>query len=383
MTSSKPFDPARWYNYVMESGSRLERFWQTHLNTERHLLFVLGKGFDPRMCLSLRSLLSAGGIGRRDVIAVEFDEGASSPSRVYEPLVQANWSALQSLVAGRCSLATRLVKMWSDDGRRIGSRSAAGLFSSLLDFKGYTDIVLDISALTRAIYLPLIAKILYILDEGAEEQRGSKPNFLVVVAEDPMLDCRIQHEGIDDTANYVHHFGGGLEMEATAGFPKVWFPVLGEHKSTQLGRIYDLVMPDEIAPLLPSPSLNPRRSDDMLLEYRELLFDRLRVDPSNFMFASERNPFEVYRQIRRAVVHYREALQPLGGCKVVLSTLSTKLLSLGVLLVAYELKRANIDIGIAHVECQGYTIESGTKGDGGDEQSELFGLWLWGECYVG
>jgi len=140
-------------------------------------------------------------------------------------------------------------------------------------------------------------------------------------------------------------------------------------------------MPDEIAPLLPSPSVNPRRSDDLLLEYRELLFDRFRVEPSNFIFASERNPFEVYRQIRRAVLHYRDALERLGGCKAVLSALSTKLLSVGALLVAYELKRSKVDVGVAHVECQGYTMEAATEGDGAKTQSELFGLWLWGECY--
>jgi hypothetical protein len=381
MTGFEPMGPPRWHNYVLESGPRLERFWQTHLRAARHVLFVLGKGFDPRMCLGLQSILNACGAGRRDIIAVEFDEGASSPSKAYQPLIEANWAVLQNLVAGNGCLSTRPLKMWSDDGRRIGSRSAAGLFGTLHDFNSYTDIVVDISALPRGIYFPLIAKILYLLDEGTVDGGGRKPNLHVVVAEDPLLDRRIQDEGVDEAATYVHPFSGGLEMEATADHPKVWIPVLGERQATQLGRIYDLVMPDEIAPVLPSPSMNPRRSDDLLLEYRELLFDRFRVEPSNFIFASERNPFEVYRQIRKAVLHYRDALHPLGGCKAVLSALSTKLLSVGALLVAYELKQTKVDIGVAHVECQGYTMGAATQGDGSKTPSELFGLWLWGECY--
>jgi hypothetical protein len=140
-------------------------------------------------------------------------------------------------------------------------------------------------------------------------------------------------------------------------------------------------MPDEISPVLPSPSVNARRSDNLLLEYRDLLFDRLRVEPRNFIYACERNPFEVYRQIRKAVLHYRDALRPLGDCKVVLSALSTKLLSVGALLVAYELKQARYDIGISDVECQGYTIEGASQSTQPAIQSELFGLWLWGECY--
>ena len=274
MTGLEPVGPPRWHNYVMESGPRLKTFWETHLRDTRHVLFLLGKGFDPRICLSLRSLLNAGGTGKRDVIAIEFDEGASSPSRAYQPLVEANWTMLQSLVVGKGDLSIRPLKMWSDDGRRIGSRSAAGLFGSLHDFHGYTDIVVDISALPRGIYFPLISKILYLLDQGSADGGDKTPDFHVMVAEDPMLDRRIQDEGVDEIATYVHPFGGGLEMEATADHPKVWIPVLGERQATQLGRIYDLVMPNEIAPLLPSPSVNPRRSDDLLLEYRELLFDR-------------------------------------------------------------------------------------------------------------
>jgi hypothetical protein len=381
MTGCEPSDAPRWANYVMESGPELEAFWQTHLHAERHVLLVLGKGLDPRMCIGLRSLLEAGGAGRRDVVAIEFDEGASSPSKAYEPLIQANWTELRNLIGGRGELSTRLLRLRSDDGRRIGSRSAAGLFTDLTKLIDYTDIIVDISALPRSIFFPLIAKMLYLLDEHAAGKGRRGPNLHVLVAENPALDCQIQEEGVDDTASYVHPFGGGLEMEATADHPKVWIPVLGERRATQLLRIYDLVMPDEIALLLPCPSVNPRRSDNLLLEYRELLFDRLRVEASNVIFASERNAFEGYRQIRKAVLHYRDALQPLGGCKAVLSALSTKLLSVGTLLVAYELKQARVDIGIAHVECQGYTMENGGRGGEAKKGSELFGLWLWGECY--
>jgi hypothetical protein len=193
---------------------------------------------------------------------------------------------------------------------------------------------------------------------------------------------RIRDEGVDETATYVYPFSGGLEMEATAEQPKIWIPILGEGQETQLERIYNLIdVPDEICPVLPFPSLDPRRGDNLVLEYRDLLFDRLRLEPRNFINASERNPFEVYRQIRRTILHYREALGPLGGCKTVLSALSTKLLSVGALLVAYELKQAKIDVGIAHVGSQGYIMDDGPGAPRSQPQSKLFGLWLAGECY--
>lgn len=80
-------------------------------------------------------------------------------------------------------------------------------------------------------------------------------------------------------------------------------------------------------------------------------------------------------------LHYQEVLEPLGGCKTVLSALSTKLLSVGALLVAYELKQAKIDVGIAHVGSQGYVMDGDHEASSSPPYSEIFGLWLAGECY--
>ena len=132
--------------------------------------------------------------------------------------------------------------------------------------------------------------------------------------------------------------------------------------------------PDEICPVLPSPSRNPRRADDIVIEYQTPLFDELHLDGRNFLYASERNPFEVYMRLRGAVLRYGDVFRILGGCRVAISPLSSKLMSLGALLTAYELKQLDYRVGIAHVDSQGYRIESTVP------RAELFGLWLTGEC---
>ncbi len=109
----------------------------------------------------------------------------------------------------------------------------------------------------------------------------------------------------------------------------------------------------------PLAGAEPRRGDDIVVEYQRELFDELRLDPRGFLYASEDNPFEVYRQVRAAILHYNDVFKLLGGCKVALSALSSKLMSLGLLLVAYELKRAAYNIGVAHIECQGYSLPAG------------------------
>jgi hypothetical protein len=210
-----------------------------------------------------------------------------------------------------------------------------------------------------------------------EKEKGI--SLHIVVCENVMIDMNIIDDGIDDKANYVHGFSSDLENAATEGIPKIWIPILGEGDAVKLERIYVLINPDEICPVLPSPSADPRQGDNILLKYRKLIFDQWRVEPKNIIYANERNPFEAYRQIYRTVLHYERALKPIGGCKFVISAVSSKLISLGALLAAYELKRKNISIGLAHIEAQGYTVQEDISDF--EVNNELFTLSLSGRYY--
>jgi hypothetical protein len=223
-------------------------------------------------------------------------------------------------------------------------------------------------------FFPLLAKLLYIID--AEE--GTTPNLHVLASEATSIDDAIADSGVAAEAAYVHGFSAAaLQSESKAAQPTVWLPIIGPGQRFQMERTYDLVTPDEICPVLPSPALNPRRSDNLVMEYRDLLFDQLRVEPQNFIHVAERNPFEAYRQIRWTVLRYKESLSPLGGCKAVLSAFSSKLLSVGAVLAAYELNRQGEAVGMAHVEATGYTVGQMPE----VQESTLFTMWLAGECY--
>lgn len=329
------------------------------------------------MCGSVQKILSLEGEGLRHCVLVEYDEGSASPSRVHDDLLAANVKTLESLFRGQDRLTNKQIRMWSEDGRRrVGSRGAAEVFVSPDELTAYTDILVDISALPRSLYMPLLAKLLYLIDGWAS---GPRPNLHVLTSDNPVLDQLITAEGISDDASYLHGFESGIEQEATADVPKVWMPILGEGKIGHFERIYDLVSPDEIAPILPFPCANPRRTDDLILEYRPYLFDRLRIEPTNLIYVPEQNPFGVYREITAAVRHYNDALRTLGGCKIVISALSSKLLSLGALLAAYDLKQAAHPVGIAHVHAVGYTIHGGPTSRGPEE--DLFEVWIAGDPY--
>lgn len=377
MKTKQSQQSARWADYFLISGDNFTSFWSSLLcSKSRNLLFVLGLGFDPRMCSAIQEIVKQGGEGLRNCLLLVFDEGLNSPSKQHSDRVQQNQDQLQRLMSDPKRIREHEITMWSEDGRRIGARNAASVFRRLDDLIQYTDIIIDISALPRSIYFPLLGRLLLLID--VRQGDASLPNLHVVVSESVELDQVIHAEGIDDDATYLHGFSGGIDREATAGMPKIWIPILGENQIGELERIYDLVHPDEICPVLPFPSNDPRRGDNLILEYREILFDRFRVEPRNIIYASEKNPFEVYRELTKTINQYSSSLDPLKGCKVVVSTLSSKLLSLGALLTAYEFRKM---VGIAHVEASGYTMSVTDTNELIDTHKELFEIWLTGEAY--
>jgi hypothetical protein len=370
--------PERWSTYARAFGTDLEALFSSHFNrSSQKARFILGRGFDPRMLTGLTLLRRVCPTLRVEVVLLTYEEGDQSPSRAYDEAVKKNLEALTQLVP-EDSLSSRNISMFSPERRRMTAKSAEGLFKTASEFTGISDIVIDISALPRSVFLPIVAKLLHIIDG----QRPPLTNLFLLADENHKIDSVILEEGLDEEADYIHTFRGDAERESAASKPRVWFPLLGENQGMQLQRIYDLVRPSEVCPLLPAPSHNPRRGDNLILEHRGLLFDSLRVDPRNFLYASETNPFEVYRQLVQAIKHYSKSLEPLGGSNAIVSALSSKLLSIGALLAAYELKRTGSRVAIAHIEAHGHRVAV--------EMEELarlakdgviHGLWLAGECY--
>ena len=368
----------RWSTYARAAGTDLEALFLSHFNdSSRKARFILGRGFDPRMSTGLSLLRRVCPSLPVEVVLLTYEEGEQSPSRAYDEAVKKNLEDLGKVIPAT-QLSNRNISMFSAERRRMTSRSAEGQFKNATEFASITDVLVDVSALPRSVFLPVVAKLLHIIDG----QNSPRMNLFVLADENPKIDSLIVEEGLDEEADYIHTFRGDAERESAASKPRVWFPLLGENQATQLQRIYDLVRPSEVCPLLPAPSQNPRRGDNLILEYRGLLFDSLRVDPRNFLYASETNPFEVYRQLVHAIDHYSKSLAPLGGSNAIVSALSSKLLSIGALLAAYELKRAGSRVAIAHIEAHGHRVaiemEELTRLA---KDGVIHGLWLAGECY--
>jgi hypothetical protein len=372
----------RWNPYVLLQDETVKELWSSHFHEQnKKVLFILGKGFDVRMNLGIQSLLSICPNIDLDCLLIELDEGKDSSSHNLKDLVEENLAEITSLLNGK-TIFKRELKLWTTTGKKkvkIGDREASNVIEKYDDIKDYTDIIVDISALPRGVYFSLIGKLLTLIDKYS----NNKQNLFVCIAENAEIDGLTKEKATEGDVNYLHGFGGGIEVTSEMDKPLVWFPILGEEKLGHVRKAFGKITETknrlyEICPTFPFPSKDPRRSDAILIEYHELLFDELLIEPQNIMYISERNPFEAYIQLSDAIRNYKKSLEIINGCKAAISNFSSKLLSIGTLLAAYENRE---DIGVLNVDSQGYDYVDKNEVIKMKLDSELFVTWLTGEPY--
>jgi hypothetical protein len=210
---------------------------------------------------------------------------------------------------------------------------------------------------------------------------GSRTNLHVVYAEAAQIDSAIAKYEIETELAPIQNLLIRLDEEASLNWPIVWFPVLAEDVVEQLTRIADRTNPDEICPVLPAQSANPRRGDNIIENLGELLFDRFDIDNRDILRATEWNPFQLYRSLMATMARYEESLALFGGARFVLSPLSSKGLSIGCLLAAFEKRargdRNHVRVGLAHVESKRYDARNLPD----NPKYDLISAWLTGDCY--
>jgi hypothetical protein len=367
----------RWDPYQLFAGAEFDTFWQGHLaDGSRKLLFIVGRGFDARAAMVPKRILGHGKAAALHGWVLRYRNGEPDSANAQQR-IDANAAAFKQIFGN--GLTEIEVKMRGSGNSHVTSRNTRAAVTRREELAQYTDVVVDISAMPRTIGLTAIAQLIALLDE-VTQNKGPSVNLHVVVAESVVADRRHTSGSLSDTVTSLVGFSGQLTAESTVNLPRVWFPVLGEGQGARLERIRDELDPDEICPTIPFPSRDPRRGDRLIEEYRQLLFDDFRVEPANILYASEYNPFEAYRQIYGAVNRYRDSLSDLGGCKVFVSPLSSKLLSVGALLACYD-HRTNsggpdkVNVGIPYVE----SVTYGEPDDAVDTGIEVYSLWIRGD----
>ncbi len=373
----------RWEPYLLAAKSKAEELLKKHFQNENRLLFIMAKGFDIRMNFILRRVLELCPDINIHCWLICFNEGEDSSSHKYAEHVERNLSEFKELMKGK-NYEEKFINLWKEEGsrkRRIGDREAASILNNYDDIKNYSEVFVDISALPRGIYFSLIGKILHIIDSKPIDSKNI--NFVVAAAENAKIDASITENTIDTEGKFLVGFMGGVKSQSEREESLIWLPIMGEDKKPHISVAYGELEPTEVCPIFPFPAKNPRRPDALLIKYHRLLFDRLKVESQNIMYVPEQNPFEAYKILVKTVRNYSNSLQILGGCRAALSTFSSKLLSIGTLLAAYQVNIVDQQdiIGVMNVDARGYEIENIDAWKEFDKESELFLIWLTGDPY--
>lgn len=381
----------RWHDYILTKHTdECETFWSRYLTEgKRDVLYILGIGFDPRTLHGIQTLFATAGQGSRDAILLRYYQNEAEKLKPAIESVAQHQEAVIALIDSKngnhkvCDLIVR-----SEDDRSIASIKAYEIIDKISSICKYSDIVVDISAMPRAIFIPLLNKLLQLIDEYNDSGKGLI-NLHVHVSENFMLDSKIEDDGTEQSAEFIH----GLSIRDVANtqdFKEIWIAVLGERQLSQFSRIKESIRPVSTCIVLPFPSNSLRRGDDLLVYYRDKLLNDEDFDVKNIIYADEQNPFQVYRLLKKAIGRYNESFNLVGGCKIILSSLSSKLLTVGAFLAVYETKKLEqtegykkLRIGIKHVESISHKFDHArAKQEGILEESQLFHLWIAGLPYV-
>jgi hypothetical protein len=178
------------------------------------------------MCDCAEVILSSDGEGKRDCLELVYDEGTGSFSSNYKPFVEANRLRFDKLKPGFQRIERKVIELMRG-GRRVGSVNAVSATPAAAEIASYSDIIVDVSAIPRGIYFPLIGRLLTLIDN--EIRPPTRPNLHVVVSENAEIDSNITTQGLEEKPNYLYGFTGPVDNEADSQRPRVWIPLLGEH----------------------------------------------------------------------------------------------------------------------------------------------------------
>ena len=338
-----------WTHYVFRRGPEVEETWEQLFRSHPvRLLYVAGRGFDVRARLVMEKFVATLRNARSEIESAELLL-MRFPYRLdpeMEGLTEENARALEEAFAdfGRTEEVRVEPFAAGEDDLSFTNTLRLATKNVLERSTNRTHIILDISSLPRVAVVALSTGILQKLIPDRTAPTALYANgvdFQILVAEDAQLDGLIHAEEPANDLVLIPGFSGALRTESMRDWPLAWFPILGENRLKQLEKLMTEIPGDaEICPVLPHPSSDPRRADQLLIEYKKPLFDSRETPISNILLVHERNPFEAYRQLLRAMERYRESMGVLGGCRLVVTPLGSKLITVGASLACFEMRPA-------------------------------------------
>ncbi|MDO8371178.1 MAG: hypothetical protein Q7K57_00790 [Burkholderiaceae bacterium] len=243
------------------------------------------------------------------------------------------------------SMKIAQVPIIADDGAPVAGRNACAQIHRWLQEKQYTDVVVDATGMSRGTCFPIAKQL-----REFSSQSGVRVHLLI--ADSAALIATVRSVS-SDRADWMHGFHGEVETDDSATALKLWVVQLAErHGGTMQTLFKELGTPSEVCPIIPFPSENPRRGDDLLFELRSNWLDEWGETPLSLIHAHESDPMDVYRSIVGLHNARLEALEGAGlPSLTILSPIGRRLPGIGMLLAALD-----YELPMFYLETVGYEL---------------------------
>lgn len=345
---------------IEHRGPSVETFVDDYFaNSGRKCCIIAGAGFDPRAVYISNLLGSVEGLS---VKGYYIKEERPKSAKELSDRADENFEKIAEAVADHEIIT---INIFSDDMKAIlGGRRVAEAFRGK-DYSGFSDIIVDLSALSVGTSFPLVSLLF----------KTVKCNLHLMVAANAGIDEKTYSTEISE-ADLIHGFRSDLDLEGDGNVATLWLPQLAKDKKNVLQAIYKFREFNDVCPILPFPSLNPRCGDELLTSFMHEIEGAWQVDSRSILYADENNPLDLYRTILRIDDERKKVFENFGKSYVVLSPTGSKMLSIGALMAALER-----NLPVVYVETLEYNIEAGCASEAGDVAPLLGHVWLKGDVY--
>jgi hypothetical protein len=348
-------------DYIWHSQNDASVFIKGYFDNKK-ILFIGSVGFDPRTFKIFQELQLTAKDNIKPIFILEVRELVSEPLKAS---AAANLGHLKTLLGDKLDLHP--INIFAEDDRAvIGGRSIVE-FAQRLDLNSCSEIIIDISAMSRGVFFPLVLCLRKMI-----EAQGAGQSLHVFVIDHPELDYSYLPQ-YEDRPDYMHGFDGGVKKVGTGDQIKLWLPQLTPKRGSIYEALYSFISPTDVCPVLPFPGISAKRVDELAYEYRDEM-QTWNTELQNMFLASESHPLDLYNTVHRIHISREELFRDIYNTFTVLSPLGTKVSTIGGMLAAMDL-----DLPVAYVETAGYQSLSDLPSS--DNDGKLVHVWVDGPVY--
>lgn len=353
-------------NCIAQSGNEALDFIKTFISNSSKILFIGTVGIDSNSIYYPTLLAGAHSIEYKFLVE---KRPILSPS--LEALGKAHQDFLIDKLTGH-SIEFKEVEIVAGDGATVAGRNAVRIVSEWLQTSGFSDIVIDTTGMSRGTCFPIV-------HQAIELGLINDVNVHMLIASQDETAFELVSES-NDRAEWMHGFQGEMGRDSVDDALKLWIPQLSEGKGQAAAFMYSALSPvAEVCPIVPFPSHNPRRGDNLLYEYKDAITEQWDSGLLNIVYAHESNPLDVYRSVSNIHNIRKEVFADTGEKPItVLSPSGWRIGSLGMLLASIDLK-----LPVLYVETIGYNTNSVVVSEVViPEPNHTWHIWLTGSAYA-